>query len=866
MDINLKLHTMILLVGPSGCGKSYFSTNLKDQLDAQLLEAGITPNVQILSSDDLRREVLGDSSLHKHDPKMMHASRSAFELLHTKIDYLTKHPTLAHFVIVDTTGLSKRFRDRILEQSKQNNYGTACVIFDYKKNDEYFKYNDEDPQFKGWVTRAHIERMRKKFWKEFDRKRYKKVIKVKSKDNISDVEVNIDNLSDYSKCLLSDSETIYDIVGDVHGCYDEFINLLFNLGYKINTDDIITGHALDENRKIISVGDLIDKGPDSKKVLKFVLQNPDYFILVRGNHENFVAKWHKGLLKNLDMEDEFRQRVFDTTFTEDEEFIKLIKKYDEISIPFVKSDTFIVTHGPAEQKYMEKLDSKSVRNQLKGKDGRELLLADNNTQDANAEHYSYLREEAERSFPYHVFGHLAFKNVLKEGNKLGIDTGCVHGGKLTAVTIIGDKLQFNYQDSLTVKEEWKQELFDLFKKESDKYDFNLEHLEPREIGRIKWACEEKVNFISGTMSPSEADLENGDIEPLHKAFEYYKNAGIEEVVVQPKYMGSRCNLYLHRLDDKSYATSRKGFVIKHVDLSEAIKKINTDELWNKHPEAEWLVLDAELMPWHALGEGLIENTFKVVEAGIESELEMLKQTGFEEELKKLEQSENFKQYKYEEVKSSKKDLVKKYGHHNVQTYRALLNYTHYPLSMHEQGLSVYKRQLEVFGSPGEVRFNPFAYLKIINKDGTEVIPDDNLNMFRMLNSDTCVHVELDDPGDIADAEAFFEQLTENLEMEGVVIKPRYHTDEVAPFMKVRSKNYLTIVYGYDYQFPHKYQRLVQSKRVRSKLRTSIKEYQIGRKMLETPRGEITNENIEYHKLIANMIAEEKREEKFDPRL
>jgi serine/threonine protein phosphatase 1 len=61
------------------------------------------------------------------------------------------------------------------------------------------------------------------------------------------------------------------IVGDVHGCYAEFMDLL-NLA------------ALGVDDEIIALGDLVDRGPDSLSVLKFFRQHPRARSIM-GNHE-----------------------------------------------------------------------------------------------------------------------------------------------------------------------------------------------------------------------------------------------------------------------------------------------------------------------------------------------------------------------------------------------------------------------------------------------------------------------------------------------------------------------------------------------------------------------------------------------------
>ena len=67
------------------------------------------------------------------------------------------------------------------------------------------------------------------------------------------------------------------IVGDIHGCYDKFIQLLTMIDYQ-------------DDDEIICVGDYIDRGRQNYEMLKWIENNPDNFLLIQGNHEaEFVA-------------------------------------------------------------------------------------------------------------------------------------------------------------------------------------------------------------------------------------------------------------------------------------------------------------------------------------------------------------------------------------------------------------------------------------------------------------------------------------------------------------------------------------------------------------------------------------------------
>src|SRR5437763_12414684 len=98
-NLNLTPKTMIFMVGPSCCGKSTLAQRLKRYLNGE----GYT--VVVLSSDDMRRELLLDPTLDNMHPHMMPVSSPAFDLLEIKARLHIVFPVLTDFVIIDSTGL-----------------------------------------------------------------------------------------------------------------------------------------------------------------------------------------------------------------------------------------------------------------------------------------------------------------------------------------------------------------------------------------------------------------------------------------------------------------------------------------------------------------------------------------------------------------------------------------------------------------------------------------------------------------------------------------------------------------------------------------------------------------------------------------
>lgn len=87
-------------------------------------------------------------------------------------------------------------------------------------------------------------------------------------------------MSEIVKKLSSNVEGRDFIVGDLHGCYDELLNLLSVVSFNVEKD------------RLISTGDLIDRGPKPVECLE--LLNQKWFYSVKGNHESLIA--HKSFL------------------------------------------------------------------------------------------------------------------------------------------------------------------------------------------------------------------------------------------------------------------------------------------------------------------------------------------------------------------------------------------------------------------------------------------------------------------------------------------------------------------------------------------------------------------------------------------
>jgi len=883
-------HTVYILVGPSGCGKSHLANSC--HYNATLNAPEFAGNVVVLSSDDIRRELLCQPRLQKYDDRMMQVSKAAFNELYNRLRNHTTFPVNTPCIFIDTTGLNETFRKEITEIARSNHYRVELIIFDYKDRKEYFKYLEDlseyteeaakEVLYKGKrVTDNHIKRMREDFWKTLHSRDYDKVHKLTrfeqvdkwieefSKNNTTSPLAREVNVCDSNRQQL--------IIGDVQGCLDTLLDLLRSENLIDSEGNLKAGGDTD----IVFLGDVIDKGPKSKETLAWILRNRFVDATQRifsciGNHEAHVYRvltkehvWSEAETSKLAV-------YFDSVkkYEGDLEFFALLEDYMRSSKEFVTSDYFIATHAPCENRFLAKTDEKALKAQ------RNFMYTHLTTSEDLKEALSgFASRNADRSYPYVFHGHVALKDVNIFANRTTLDTGAVYGNKLSGCLVYkNNKRIVSVPTNPTDMPEVKEELFSIYERKEKKVD--LDNLEPREFGRIMYSAEDKVNFIANTMSPSSANIEDNDIESVRNGLKYFEDNGIEYVHVQKKYMGSNAVVYVNKDISKMFMTSRKGYKISRLydkegvaqtDFTEFFKKIlempKIVDLYKKYPMAETIVINAELVPWFALGVGLIEDTYGIIAESLETELGLLEGSGFEEKLSQLTGIEKI----YNSVSQKpREEQLKVLNQNQVETVRNLKQVNFIDVDIQHEQLKIFKQQIELFGRSGEWEIKPFSLLKVVMEDGQEFIPGDRNpeRNFKLVSDDESWVVGT---SQVAELEGIMKTVGYVDKMEGLCLKPILPEGlemlDVIPAMKIRNTNYLTLIYGYDYKVNEKkFRRLLETKTCKKKMRISRSEYDLGQKLLAVPMREISKDNEEYKQIVANILLEEREEATLDPRL
>lgn len=217
----------------------------------------------------------------------------------------------------------------------------------------------------------------------------------------------------------------FDLIGDVHGCFDELRALLLKLGYVVeNGGRYRVSHP--QGRKLVFVGDLVDRGPKTPEVLRLVMDAVDAgtAFCVTGNHEDKLkrallgrnVKISPGLAASLDQlsreTPEFRQRVVD--------FLDgLVSHY------VFDGGRLAVSHAGLKAHHIGRQSPRI----------RSFAMYGDTTGEIDAFGLPVRRNWAldYRGETMLVYGHTPVLEPVWINNTIDIDTGCVFGGKLTAL-------------------------------------------------------------------------------------------------------------------------------------------------------------------------------------------------------------------------------------------------------------------------------------------------------------------------------------------------------------------------------------------------------------------------------------------------
>ncbi len=220
-----------------------------------------------------------------------------------------------------------------------------------------------------------------------------------------------------------------DVIGDIHGCFNELVVLLGKLGYEVDRKNCRLISTPME-RRIVFVGDFTDRGPEPVKVLRLVMDAIHRGIAysVRGNHEE---KLLQKLIKNTPAKEEVMATI-EAVKGEGGDFVRdVIDFIDSLPYVILCPGNILIAHAGVKEEFQDfdtdnhkrlgKIKSLAIYGDITGKqleNGRPERLD-------WAGHY--------RGKMTVIYGHSIVDRVEWRNNTVNIDTGCFDTGILTAV-------------------------------------------------------------------------------------------------------------------------------------------------------------------------------------------------------------------------------------------------------------------------------------------------------------------------------------------------------------------------------------------------------------------------------------------------
>ncbi|WP_460502131.1 AAA family ATPase, partial [Hymenobacter agri] len=683
--------SLILLIGSTGAGKSTFARRL------------FKPT-EIVSSDACRGLVADDENDQS-------ASKDAFELLHYLVAKRLKRGLLT---VVDATNVQEEGRKPLVALARQYHVLPVAIVLDVPDAvaQERNAQRPDRRHLGRHVIASHRQQLRRSL-RNLKQEGFRHIHHLR---NVGEIDAIQSITRDRLYNNRQEETGPFDIIGDVHGCYEELRALLEKLGYQITEEpitdvrdlgvrvtpppsplpsgrggaerqrsaesgqeDVIdaTGAISQSSgspspggegaggwghRKAIFLGDLVDRGPASPQVLRLVMSmvRDGSALCVPGNHDIKLLRHLNG--KNVTINHGLAETLAQLE-PEPEAFKSEVRRFLDglVSHYVLDGGKLVVAHAGLTEE-MQGRGSGAVRAfALFGESTGEI------DEFGLPVRYEWAREYRGRAMV--AFGHTPVPDAEWLNNTIDLDTGCVFGGRLTALRYpereIVDvpaaqvycepvrplnyrALQLQAQNELaaenapgTTAQHENDDLLDILDVTGKQFIETrlMRGVTIREDNAVaalevmsRFALHPKwLLYLPPTMSPTETSALPDLLEHPAEAFAYYQRLGVERVVCEEKHMGSRVVVVLGRDEaaiqrrlglvgegiGKVYTRTGRNFftdaALETAFLARLRDALSTAGLWEKF-DTDWVCLDAELLPWSAKAQELVKTQYAAVAA------------------------------------------------------------------------------------------------------------------------------------------------------------------------------------------------------------------------------------------------------------
>ncbi|MFD5774611.1 polynucleotide kinase-phosphatase [Streptomyces fungicidicus] len=802
--------SLVVLVGASGSGKSTFARR------------HFKPT-EVISSDFCR-------GLVSDDENDQSASRDAFDVLHF---IAGKRLAAGRRTVVDATSVQPDARRQLVALAKEHDVLPIAVVLDVPEEvcAERNAARGDRADMPRRVVQRHVRELRRSL-RHLEREGFRKVHVLRGVEEIEHATV----VTEKRYNDLTHLTGPFDIIGDIHGCSAELEALLGKLGY---ADGV---HP--EGRTAVFVGDLVDRGPDSPAVLRRVMAmvKAGHALCVPGNHENKYGRHLRG--RKVQHTHGLAETVAQMD-GESEEFHAEVREFIDglVSHYVLDGGRLVVCHAGLPEKYHGRTSGRVRSHALYGETTGET--------DEFGLPVRYPWAEDYRGRAAVVYGHTPVPEATWLNNTICLDTGAVFGGRLTA-------LRWPERELVDVPAErvWYEPARPLRTEAPGGHDgrpldladvHGRRFVETRHQGRVavreenaaaalevmsRFAVDPRLlPYLPPTMAPTATSRLDGYLEHPVEAFAQYAGDGVARVVCEEKHMGSRAVALVCR--DAEVAARRFGtaggpagalytrtgrpFFDDASVTEEILGRLRTAVteagLWDEL-DTDWLLLDAELMPWSLKASGLLRSQYAAVGAaagavfpGVLAALEGAAARGV--------------------------DVTDLLGRQRERACDA------------SAFTDAYRRYCWTTDGLDGVRLAPFQILAVRGRSLAALPHDRQLALIdRMVEHDTTgllrttrrLYVDTADPESVRAGMDWWLEMT-GRGGEGMVVKPvdalvRDTSGRlVQPGIKCRGREYLRIIYGPEYTRPENLARL-RGRFLNHKRSLAIREYALGLEALD----------------------------------
>ncbi|MGB2715427.1 MAG: polynucleotide kinase-phosphatase [Vicinamibacterales bacterium] len=809
--------SLVVLIGPSGCGKSTFA---RKHFKA----------TEVMSSDGFR-------ALVSDDENDQSSTDDAFAALHF---VAARRLARGKLTVVDATNVQPEARKPLVALAREYHVLPVAIVIDLPERVCHERNRSRpDRDFGSHVIRNQRSQLHRSL-RGLGREGFRHVHVLKSQEEVDAAVIERQPLWNNRKRETGP----FDIIGDVHGCCDELEQLLQQLGYERNGGGPWTHSG---GRKAIFVGDLVDRGPRIVDTLKTVMSmsQAGTALSVPGNHDI-------KLKRKLEGRDVMVSHGLDRTLVELEhqttEFRAEVQKFlDGLVSHYVFDDGRLVVAHAGMKAEMQGRGSAKVR---------DFALFGETTGETDEfglpVRYNWAAEYRGRASV--VYGHTPVPEPEWLNRTINIDTGCVFGGRLTALRwpekeLISVPARQTYADPIRPfipvaapalnAQQANDDLLDIEDVRGKRIVATRLHrnvtvreenaaaaleVMSRFAANPKWLI-----YLPPTMSPSETSKAEGLLEHPAEAFSYYRTNGVSTVVVEQKHMGSRAIVIVCRnhdiarerfgvLEDEGgicyTRTGRRFFedaALERELLAAVRSALDAGGFWERF-KSDWVCLDCELMPWSAKALELVRQQYASV--GIAARV------GLGETVCALETA----------------------GARGIDV-GALLERHKVRLNLAERFARAYRNYCWPVESLRDIRIAPFHVMATegaVHADKDHVWHMNTIESFvqegdGLLMRTPYQAVDLADPASEGAATAWWENLTET-GGEGAVVKPLQFVATTSrgllqPAVKCRGREYLRIIYGPEYTLPEHLGRL-RERGLSGKRSLALREFALGIEGLE----------------------------------